>query len=368
MVTAPATIDPSLVGKLVYVSAPVNTATGLVDSTFGVSTPGLSLVRKVEMYQWKEKVQSTTQDNLGGSQTTQKTYSYEQVWSDKEIDSAQFHVKDSTRMNPINWMYRGASFTQSSANLGAYTVDSRVISQIPVQSGFIPPNLALPRAVVNTVASPNAVSGETLSRNDTDSSTGGTTSTGAATTTGAILRVSSTGFYYGVNPETPKIGDLRITYLLANPTSLSVVGVQEINGTLGEYTTKNKTRILLVNSGTVGVQEMFATAISNNTLLTWIIRAGGLILMLIGFNVFFGIIPMLAAFVPFLSTVIGFGVGFVALILTLVLGGGTIALAWFAVRPLISAIIIGVVVIVGVLIYRYKSQKNLSAPIVGVGV
>ncbi len=143
--------------------------------------------------------------------------------------------------------------------------------------------------------------------------------------------------------------------------------MQEINGTLGEFTTQNSTRILLVESGTVGVQEMFKTAIDNNTLLTWAIRAGGLILMLIGFNAFLAIIPMLAAFIPLLSTVIGFGVGFIALLLTLVLGGGTIALAWFAVRPLISAIIIGVIVIAGVLIYRYKSQKNLSAPIVEAG-
>ena len=374
--TAPAIIDPSLVGKLVYVSAPVSTATGLVDATFGVSTPGLSLVRKVEMYQWKEKVQSTSHDNLGGSQTTQKTYSYEQVWSDKEIDYAQFHVKDSTRVNPTNWMYRGASFTQPSANLGAYTVGTNVISQMPAYYPFTPSSLTLPPVVINPIApsttdTPATIDPEATPAGIVDQAvpeTVAVVNTASPSSTGATLRTTGNGFYYGGNPETPKIGDLRITYLLANPTSLSVVGAQEINGILGEYTTQNDTRILLVESGIVGVQEMFATAISNNTLLTWAIRAGGLILMFIGFNAFFAIIPMLAAFVPFLSTVIGFGVGFIALILTLTLGGGTIALAWFAVRPLISAIIIGVVVIAGVLIYRYKSQKNLSAPIVGVGV
>ena len=47
------------------------------------------------------------------------------------------------------------------------------------------------------------------------------------------------------------------------------------------------------------------------------------------------------------------------------LGSSTIGIAGFVVLPLISAIII--VVIIGVLIYRYKSQKNLSAPIVGGG-
>ncbi len=177
VVTAPATIDPSLAGKLVYVSAPVSTATGLVDSTFGVSTPGLSLVRKVEMYQWNERVQSTTQENIGGSQSTQKTYYYEQIWSNKAINSAQFHVKDSTRVNPPNWIYGGASFTQPSANLGAYVVDSRVISKVSVQDGFVPPNLALPPIALNTTVSAEAMGGETLSIGTVDQSAGATTAT-----------------------------------------------------------------------------------------------------------------------------------------------------------------------------------------------
>ena len=65
------------------------------DPVFGVTGEGLlRLSRSVEMYQWKEETNSQSQQSVGGSQTTQTTYTYQKVWSAQPIASAQFKMRD----------------------------------------------------------------------------------------------------------------------------------------------------------------------------------------------------------------------------------------------------------------------------------
>ena len=76
--------------KLVHVSGNATTDEVLTDPTFGVSATAIRLGRKVEMYQWNEVKNSSTQKDLGGSNETTTTYSYDQKWSDDPIDSTKF--------------------------------------------------------------------------------------------------------------------------------------------------------------------------------------------------------------------------------------------------------------------------------------
>jgi hypothetical protein len=123
---------------------------------------------------------------------------------------------------------------------------------------------------------------------------------------------------YSRNPNAPEVGDLKITFYTVDPTDLSVIGKQN-NGTLGKYVTKNGTEIGLISEGIVSSDAMFQTAIDNNVFMTWVWRILGVVLMFMGFSLFLSIFSVLAAFLPFLGSVVGFGTGLISLVLTLVL-------------------------------------------------
>ena len=72
-------------GKLIQVSGNATTDTTLTDKIISVPNTFV-LKRNVEMYQWEEDVKTDTKDEMGGSTTETKTYSYEKVWSSHEID------------------------------------------------------------------------------------------------------------------------------------------------------------------------------------------------------------------------------------------------------------------------------------------
>ena len=51
-------------------------------------------------------------------------------------------------------------------------------------------------------------------------------------------------------------------------------------------------------------------------------------------------LAVFADLIPFIGSVVGFGVGSAALLATLVIGPVSIAIAWFAFRPIVSAVVL----------------------------
>src|SRR5690606_9948801 len=102
---------------------------------------------------------------------------------------------------------------------------------------------------------------------------------------GAGIRASIVdgGIYLGPNPHTPRVGDYRISYRLANPGTVSIVGRQAGSG-FAPYQTQAGNALLLVGEGAVSAQHMFDSAMSSNTLLTWGVRIVGLAMMVFGFS------------------------------------------------------------------------------------
>ncbi|PHY06617.1 MAG: hypothetical protein CK528_08095, partial [Alcaligenaceae bacterium] len=77
------TVNQQNNSKLVYLNGTVSGATPAVDPWNKLSATGLlRLQRKVEMYQWLEKETEAKINNVGGSQTTQKTYTYSLDWAE----------------------------------------------------------------------------------------------------------------------------------------------------------------------------------------------------------------------------------------------------------------------------------------------
>lgn len=164
--------------------------------------------------------------------------------------------------------------------------------------------------------------------------------------------------YAGLDPQKPELGDLRVTYERVDLSDASFVAKQAGNG-LEDYATSNGYTIFLSAAGLVTSDKMFADAQDTNAMITWLLRAGGLILMFVGFAATLKILSVIGDLIPFVGTVIGYGTGLFSLVATLCLGSVVIALGWFAARPLMSvAILAGAALVIGGIAYA----KRKSAP------
>ena len=98
-------------------------------------------------------------------------------------------------------------------------------------------------------------------------------------------------------------------------------------------------------------------------MITWLIRAGGLLLLAIGFGLFMSPLAVIADFIPPLGSVVRMGTGLVAFLLAIVVGTITIAIAWFYYRPLLAVGILVVgAVIAAAIIYIGRARRQVAAP------
>lgn len=299
-------IDPAYDQKLVHLSGFANTDETLSDTEFGVSENALKLRRDVQIYQWQENTSTKKRKKLGGGEETITTYSYEKVWDDALIDSSRF--EKSGYDNPQNIAFQAQSKFAQNVSLGAFALPSELVSKVRnYQPISIDPN-AKTNLPSGTKASPY-----------------------------------NGGYYIGDDPEEPQLGDLRLTFSKVVPQQVSVVA-QQTGGTFQEYATSNGGDILLLETGEVTAQAMFETALTENTILTWILRGAGLFCMFLGLTLFLRPISVIADVVPLFGNIAEAGIGVVSFLLAITLSAVTIAAAWLVFRPIIGVILLTVAV------------------------
>jgi hypothetical protein len=307
--------DPALEGRLVHVAGPVSAAGLPRDSDLGI-TPAegtLRLIRRVEMYQWQEQTSSETRTRMGGGQETVTTYSYRRVWQEGRIDSSRFRQPDG-HQNPEP-RYATRAFNAERVMLGGYRVSDAQVNQIPANTAFAVP--------------------------------GGN---------------ADGGRYIGQDPQNPRVGDLRITWQVARPDALSVIGAQVGDG-FGPFATRAGDRLFMIEPGRVPAAAMFQQAEADNVTLTWILRLVGTVVMFLGFLIIFNPLKVLADVVPFIGSIVGFGTGLLAAVLTLILAPATIAIAWLFYRPLVGIAILAVGIALAYGLTRLR--RNRPAPLQG---
>ncbi len=288
------TVNQQNNSKLVYLNGTVSGATPAVDPWNKLSATGLvRLQRKVEMYQWLEKETETKINNVGGSQTTQKTYTYSLDWAETATNSAQFKVP-AGHQNPAMPL-KSQTFDANPVKIGAFTLDKSLVQDLT-----------------------NFEAVETL----TQAPTG--------------YRVQGSVLYKGANPDQPVLGDVRVTYRAIAAQTYSIAAQQNNNTLTTYHDTKNDYKIALIESGVVTAQKLFADQASTEKMITWACRIGGFLLLLLGFILIMGPLTMLVAFLPFLESLVGIGTFLVALGLSIPITLVTIAVAWLASRPLIG--------------------------------
>ncbi len=288
------TANPQNNAKLVYLNGTVTGVTPAIDTWSGLSAAGLvRLQRKVEMYQWIERESETTSNNTGGSQTTQKTYTYVLDWSASPHNSTQFKIP-AGHQNPAMPL-NSQAFEANPVKIGVFTLDKSLIQDL---------NNFEPVQTLTKAPAGYAVRGNML--------------------------------YKGANPDQPALGDVRVTYRAIAAQTYSIAA-QQNNSTLTTYhDTKNDYKIALIEPGVVTAQKLFADQASTEKMITWACRIGGFLLLLLGFILIMGPLTMLVAFLPFLESLVGVGTFLVALGLSIPITLVTIAVAWLASRPLIG--------------------------------
>ncbi len=314
-------VDPANEGKLVHIMGAANAAAPLADPQFPVKATGLKLVRAVEMYQWRQQERSETRNKLGGGTETVTTYTYTREWSASRNDSDAFRRPEGHANPPMAFARR--EIVAGDAKLGAFALPPDLLGKLGDGARIDVDSAALAGAAAQTPPE----------------------------------QVVDGVFYIGATPAAPQVGDLKVSYWLTPNGPVSAIGRQTGAG-LSPYQTKAGGTLYIIDPGELDAARMFKQAKSENAILTWAIRGGALLAMLIGFTLILHPLSVLASVIPFLGSLVGAGAGLTAFVLTLALGPLMIAIAWFAVRPLMAIGIVAAGLIAAFLVSRLRSSRR----------
>jgi hypothetical protein len=317
----PTSIDGAAEGKLVHLSGTMTTSAPATDTAFGIGGDGLlRLKRTVEMYQWAEEKSTHSQTNVGGSKTTETTYSYKKEWSENAADSNRFHEANGHQNPPLP--VTSTTINSADVRLGAYRVDPSVLDKVSEFAPFDPPQ--------------------------------------SATVPAGYHRESGV-FYRGRDSSNPAIGDIRIHYTAVSSQMMSVVAAQA-GGVLTRYRAANGYQIVLADSGVAPATTIFHEKKHEESLWTWILRGVGFVLMLIGFMLMASPLSVAASVIPFLGDLVGMGTFLLGFVIAVPLTLLVIAAAWIAHRPLIGGGLIVAAVALGYLLAKLR-RRPVAAPL-----
>jgi hypothetical protein len=330
-------VDRTNEGKLVHLSGRATTTEVLADPFFKVSANALRLRREVQMYQWVEDKRSETRKKLGGGEETTTTYSYDKQWSSRVVQSSSFK-RPAGHENPGFMRHESASWNAATVTLGAFTMNPSLRDDIggsepvPVTPEVL---AALGVGAPVKAATPAPARGKRRGK-PAALSVVRTASPGGA----SAFKADGEGLYLGADPASPAVGDLRIRWTRVAPTDVSVIARQS-GSTFGPYQTAAGKPLEMLSMGTVSAPQMFANAEQANVVFSWLLRAGGFLLMLFGVYSLMKPFAVVADIVPFIGSLLRVGLGLFAFVIAAPLSLMTIAVAWIFYRPLLGALLAG---------------------------
>lgn len=364
----PNKLDPSLDGELVYATCLATTKEILEDPDFGVKANAINMARKVEFYQWQEESDSHSEDKLGGAQETTTTYTYKVGWTHRPVNSDEFKDPAYKGKNSVLANVEDGQWSAQEVTFGAYNLPEFAISSLradeQLQVEVAEDQLKQWEKKLNPNAkniAKQSIDMVAAAQNDTNVVVKDTVEVPKMTFETEYIHVGSNQIYLGKDPSKPQIGDVRISYYKCSPTKCSLIAKVKGN-TFTRYKAKNGKMFAMVEKGVRDSDEMIQGAKDANSFWTWVLRIFGLFLLYTALRMLLGFPEMLLKVVPFLSTILGIGVGIVCFLITVIWGGLIIALAWFFYRPLLSICILAVVGAAGFGLWKYKKSKAPAAP------
>ena len=306
-----AAVDPDMNGKLVHMTGRADTQDVLTDDAFGVSARAIKLSREVEMYQWVEDSKTTEKKKLGGSVEKTTVYTYRKDWVGHAIDSSAF--KEQGHDNPCSMEFESESRSAANVSFGAFRLSERQIDRIGASQAYSFPT-------------------DFVCRVERAQRQGPTIYVPNAETRGNALNNRNV-------MSQPRVGDMKVTFRVVYPHDISIVAKQHGDTFVG-YTAKTGKKVDLLADGIKDSAEMFESARAGNSMLTWIVRIAGFLLMFFGLSSVLKPLSVLADVLPILGDIVEIGTGIVAGLVALVCALVTIAVAWLFYRPVLACLLI----------------------------
>jgi len=334
-------VDPEMDGKLVYATGLATTKDSVSDTKFGVGATAIRLQRSVEYYQVMEESHEERTDKLGGKEEIKTTYSYKEGWTDRPVASAEFHDPSYRKKNFVLTSAEDEQWQASKVTFGAFELSE---SQIGSISGDVPVALQLDSAMLVTM---NKECQQVIQRQY-----------GGKSDSMKLVHVADNVLYYGFSPNSPAVGDVRITFTKVMPAKVTIIAKQQGNSFTSFKASNGKTFQKLA-MGTRTAEEIYESAHSTNNMWLWVLRIVGIMLVIAGLKSIVGFLETILKVVPFVANIFGWGVGVVCTVVGIVWSLIVIALAWLFYRPLIG---ITLLVVAGFLIwvFAFKGKDKLK--------
>lgn len=307
-------------GKLIHATAVAKTDEVLTDPDYGLSVNAIRLERDVEYYQWVEHSSSETKDKIGGGQETTTTYTYSKEWVSGPVDSGSFKDPDYQGSNYVRTTVPENTVTAQKVDFGAYVLPQAMVGAIPAGTA-----VNVPDSVAN----------------------------------GVDIFVQGNTVYYGENPQTPAVGDVRVSFSEADGGVASILG-QVKGNTFESFKHKNGKSLMVLRMGEHSQEEMFESEKASNKFILWLVRILGVILMISALRMMFDILVAILKVLPFLGNIAQVGVNLVTSVVGFILSLVVIMIAWVAYRPLL-AVALAVVIVALVCFLISKSKKAPAA-------
>lgn len=305
-------------GAVVHVTGRAATQSLLTDPMFAVEANAIRLRRLVEMYQWKERASTTTRKKVGGSTEEVTAYSYQKVWSGRVIDSSDF--KEAGHENPSMMQPEDWGDVAEKVTLGSFSLSPEAKDQLRYFEPYTVHRATLPEG---------------------------------ARLEDSVIKIGSAG-------AEPEIGDKRIRFEVVPQGTISIIAAQS-GSDLKPWQSRRGKGYIRVQAGSHRVEEMLTQAESEISFRTWLLRAGGWLLMSFGMITVLTPIAVIGDVVPFLGNLIGGGIKFFSILFSGIFALLIIGIAWVAARPLVGIpVLLAAVALMG-LQWKRARHKNAAA-------
>ena len=376
--------DASLEGELICGTAMATTEDSLTDKEFGIGAKAIALKRTVEYYQWVEHAQQKKEDKLGGKEVTTTTYTYSKEWTSRPVESAQFKDPAYQKKNMVLNTIEEAKQYAENVSFGAYKLNESLIHSIRSTEAL---DLALAEDMLaqfdkNTQVAYERFYGvqkkdQPAAQQPAETAVLSDSAKAVADSLKAVndsinkamenaqnkmdleyVHQAGNVLYFGRVPGSPEVGDVRVTFEQVVPAKVTIMAVVD-GDTFKPFKAKNGKRFQTLVMGKKSGDDIIEAEKEGNTVILWILRIVGILMVIGGLKGIFGFIETILKVVPFIAGIFGWGVGLVCTVVGVVWSLIVIAIAWLFYRPLLG---ISLLVIAGFLIwvFAFKGKDKLK--------
>ncbi len=318
-------VDASLDQKLISVTGPITSTEKLSDNLFLSESDYIAIYRKSEMFAWEEKTDTDTTTQTGGSQTTETTYTYDTAWTSSPEKSSSFKQPEGHE-NP-NQSITSETFKANDAKIDQYKLD---MANLKLDTSLLVGAEKLQLDSENTILTP------------------------------ADKIVENYYVYQGAgNIANPQVGDQKISYYVLPQKEIITVFGKLSSGKITTYSDEKNNTLFRVFLGDRA--SAISTMQTEYTIMTWILRLVGFLMMWIGLSAMFGPISVVLDFLPFLGSASRAVIGFITFIVALALSVLTILISMVIQNIIALIIILALIIVTAIIIAVIFMKKKKGA-------